>query len=59
MCNLWSENTCIQKRLLSRTNLTLVCDVELKQGMEAAHQNTQLMKGKAEDTISKVNQEKN
>ena len=52
-----SEN--IQKRLLSEANLTLTRAVEIAQGMEAAHQNTQLMKGKVEGTISKVTQEQN
>ena len=55
VCGLRSEN--IQKRLLTKADLTLARAVELAQGMEAAHQNTQLMKGKAEGTISKVSHE--
>ena len=57
VCGLRSEN--IQKRLLSEADLTLVRAVEISQGMEAAHQNTQLMKGKVEGAISKVIQEQN
>ena len=55
VCGLRSENT--QKRLLCEANLTLARAVELAQGMEAAHQNTQFMKGKAEGTIGKVTHE--
>ena len=44
ICGLRSEN--IQKRHLTETDLTLAQAAELAQGMEAAHQNTQLMKGK-------------
>ena len=50
-----SEN--IQKRLLIEANLTLTRAVEIAQGMEAAHQNTQFMKGKTEGAISKVTHE--
>ena len=57
MCGLRSEN--IQKRLLSEADLTLARAVEISQGMEVAHQNTQLMKGKVEGAISKVTQEQN
>ena len=57
VCGLRSEN--IQKRLLSEADLTLTRAVEIAQGMEAAHQNTQLMKGKVEGAISKVTQEQN
>ena len=55
VCGLRSES--IQKRLLSEADLTLARAVEISQGMEAAHQNTQLMKGKVEGVISKVTQE--
>ena len=55
VCGLRSEN--IQKRLLVEADLTLARAVELAQGMEAAHQNTQLLKGKTEGAISKVTHE--
>ena len=57
VCGLRSEN--IQKRLLSEADLTLARAVEIAQGMEAAHQNTQLMKGKMEGAISRVTREQN
>ena len=44
----------IQKRLLTEADLTFTRAVELAQGMEAAHKNTQLMKGRQEGTISRV-----
>ena len=47
-----SEN--IQKCLLIEAGFTLTRAVELAQGMEAAHLNTQFMKGKTEGAISKV-----
>ena len=55
VCGLRSEN--IQKRLLTEADLTLARAVGLAQGMEATHQNTQLMKGKSEGVISKVTHE--
>ena len=55
VCGLRSEN--IPKCLLTETDLTLARAVELAQGMEAAHQNTQLMKRKAEGIITKVSHE--
>ena len=57
VCGLRSET--IQKRRLSEAHLTLARAVEISQGMEAAHQNTQLMKGKVEGVIIKVTQEQN
>ena len=52
VCGLRSDS--IQKRLLTEVDLTFTRAVELSQGMEAAHQNTQLMKGRPEGTISRV-----
>ena len=57
VCGLRSEN--IQKRLSSEADLTLARAIEIAQGMEAAHQNTQLMKRGVEGAISKVTQEQN
>ena len=55
VCGIRSEN--IQKHLLIEADLTLTQAVELAQGMEAAHQNTQFMKEKTEGAISKVTHE--
>ena len=55
ICRIRSEN--IQKCLLIEADFILTRAVQLAQGMEAAHQNTQFKKGKTEGTISKVNHE--
>ena len=52
VCGLRSES--IQKQLLTEADLTFTRAVELAQGMEAVHRNTQLMKGRPEGTISRV-----